>query len=117
MEKFRGFVSTSSQHIRSWRKRAWRHCFSRTENAGNSDAKVSPLVKYAAQHWVDHAQFEKVSSRVQEGMDDLFDSSKPHFAAWLQVHDIDECWEYFSPYSQDGYVGSPLYYACILWVL
>ena len=79
-------------------------------HAGNSDAKVSPLVKYAAEHWVDHAQFEKVSSRVQDGMDDLFDSSKPHFAAWLQIHDVDKCWDAFSPYSRDG-VGSPLYYA------
>jgi hypothetical protein len=49
------------------------------ESAGKSDAKVSPLVKYAAQHWVDHAQFEKVSSRVRDGMDDLFDSSSAIF--------------------------------------
>jgi hypothetical protein len=80
------------------------------EDAGNSDARMSPLVEYAAEHWVDHAQFEKVSLRVRDGMDDLFDSSKPHFAAWLQVHNIDEDWEYFSPYSRDG-VSSPLYYA------
>jgi hypothetical protein len=79
-------------------------------NAGNSAAKVSPLVKYAAQHWVDHAQFDNVSSRVQEGMDDLFDSSRAHFAAWHEVHDIDDKWYSFSPGSQDG-VGSPLYYA------
>ena len=79
-------------------------------HAGNSDAKVSPLVKYAAQHWVDHAQFDKVSSRVQRGMDDLFDISKPHFAAWLQVHDSDQDWRAFSFHSRDG-VGSPLYYA------
>ena len=80
------------------------------EHAGGSDAKISPLVKYAAEHWVDHAQFEKVSSRMQDGMDDLFDSSKPQFAAWLQVHDIDKPWSAFSTSSQDG-VGSPLYYA------
>jgi hypothetical protein len=79
-------------------------------NAGNSDAKVSPLLKYAAQHWADHAQFDKVSPRVREGMDDLFDSSQPHFAAWLQAHDIDESWHAFSPGSPDS-VGSPLYYA------
>ena len=78
------------------------------ERAGDSGVKVSPLDKYAAQHWVDHAQFEKVSSYVREGMYDLFDSSKPHFAAWLEVHDIDETWHFFSP-SQG--VGSPLYYA------
>jgi ankyrin repeat protein len=79
-------------------------------NAGNSDVKVSPLVEYAAQYWVDHAQFEKVASRVRNGMKDLFDSSKPHFAAWLQVHDIDEDWYPFSSRQRDG-VGSPLYYA------
>ena len=80
------------------------------EHAGNGDAKLSPLVKYAAQHWVDHAQFENVSSRVWDGIVDLFDSSKPHFAAWLRVHDIDERWNSFSPLSRQE-LGSPLYYA------
>ena len=81
------------------------------EHSGTgSHAKMSPLAKYAAEHWVDHAQFEKVSSRVRVGMDDLFDASKPHFAAWIRVHDIDEDWDVFSPGSQDS-VGSPLYYA------
>ena len=80
------------------------------EQVGNIDARMSPLVKYAAQHWVDHTQFGEVSSRVRGGMDDLFDSTKPHFAAWLQVHDIDQHWDLFSPYELDG-VGSPLYYA------
>ena len=88
------------------------------EQVGNIDAKMSPLVKYAAEHWVDHAQFGKVSSCVRDGMDDLFDSSKLHFAAWLKVHDIDEAWKMFSPYYypqrryyvHDG-VNSPLYYA------
>ena len=78
------------------------------EQAGTGYAKMSPLVDYAAEHWVDHAQFQKVSSRVRDGMDDLFDSSKPHFAAWLRVHDLDEGWHGFSDYSRDG---SPLYYA------
>jgi ankyrin repeat protein len=80
------------------------------QHDGNINAKVSPLVKYAAKHWVDHAQFEKVSSHVRDGMGDLFDSSEPYFAAWLQVHDIDEPWVNFSPRSGHG-VGSPLYYA------
>ena len=85
--------------------------------ADNIDTKMSPLVEYAAEHWVDHAQFSKVSSYVQDGMDDLFDNTKPHFAAWLQVCDIDEAWELFSPYfySAEEYVhdgvNSPLYYA------
>ena len=41
------------------------------KHAEKSDAKVSPLIEYAAQHWVDHAQFENVSLRVRGGMDDL----------------------------------------------
>jgi ankyrin repeat protein len=81
----------------------------RLDEHGDSNAKISPLVNYAAQHWVDHAQVEKVSSRVRDGMDDLFDSSKPYFEAWLQVHDIDKYWSSFYR-SRDG-VGSPLYYA------
>ena len=80
------------------------------DHTGLSDDKVSPLVKYAAEHWVDHAQFEEVSSRIRDGMNDLFDSSKPHFAAWLKVHDIDKRWYAFTPRSQDP-IGSPLYYA------
>ena len=80
------------------------------EHAGDSSAQQFPLVEYAAEHWVEHARFEKVSSRVRDGMDDLFDSSKPHFAAWLKVHDIDERWDCFSPLKgKDG--GSLLYYA------
>ena len=48
-----------------------------------------PLARYAAEHWVDHARFENVSSHVLQGMEDVFDPDKPYFAAWLQVHDID----------------------------
>jgi hypothetical protein len=77
------------------------------EHPGNSDAKVS-LAKYAARHWMEHDQFEKVSSR--DGMYDLFDSSKPHFAAWVQVHDMETHWSFFSLGARDG-IGSPLYYA------
>ncbi|KAI9438070.1 hypothetical protein H4582DRAFT_2076662 [Lactarius indigo] len=79
----------------------------------HADAEGFPLVEYAAEHWVEHARFEKVSARVQDGMDDLFDSSKPHFAAWLRVHDMDndppEELPYFSDYEPSA--GSPLYYS------
>ncbi|KAH9077572.1 hypothetical protein EDB83DRAFT_2285598 [Lactarius deliciosus] len=78
----------------------------------HTGAKGFPLVEYAAQHWVDHAHFEGVSSCVRDGMDDLFDSSKPHFAAWLQAHDMDESWYSFSDRQPRGAV-SPLYYAAL----
>ena len=79
------------------------------EHDGKSDAKRSPLVNYAAQYWVEHAQFEDVSSRVRDGMDDLFDNSRPHFAGWLQAHNMDEEWYHFSNSQHNR--GSPLYYA------
>ena len=49
-----------------------------------------PLAPYAAQFWVDHAQFEDVSSVIQHGMEYLFDSNRPHFAAWLWLYNIDD---------------------------
>ena len=79
--------------------------------AENWSTNGFPLAKYAAQHWVDHAQFEQVSSRVQDGMVDLFDFSKPHFAAWIRVYDRDERWSGFSRVNHHG--GSPLYYAAL----
>ena len=36
-----------------------------------------PLAEYAAEHWVDHAQFGDVSLRVRGGMEELFDPMKP----------------------------------------
>ncbi|KAF8265678.1 ankyrin repeat-containing domain protein [Lactarius quietus] len=80
------------------------------EHASDSCSNEFPLVEYAAEHWVEHAQFENVSSRIEDGMDDLFDSSKPHFALWLRVHDMDKRWGSFSKHTRDV-VGSPLYYA------
>ena len=82
------------------------------EHTGNIGSKGFPLVEYAARHWVEHAQFESVSSRVWDGLVDLFDASKPHFEAWLQVYDMDERWGRFSSSRRDG-VGSPLYYAAL----
>ena len=48
-----------------------------------------PLAPYAARHWVNHAQFGNVSSRIQGVMEQLFDPAKPHFAAWIWLHDLD----------------------------
>jgi hypothetical protein len=45
------------------------------------------LAEYAAQYWVDHAHSGNVA--LLDGMDLLFDAEKPHFSAWISVHDID----------------------------
>jgi hypothetical protein len=51
--------------------------------------KNFPLTSYAARQWVDHAQFENVSSYIQDAMECLCDEDKPHFAAWNWLYDID----------------------------
>ena len=81
------------------------------EHADDESGKGFPLVGYAAKHWVEHARLEAVAPRVRDGTDDLLDTSKPHFAAWLRVHDPDEDWVNFSPTRLHN--GSPLYYAAL----
>ncbi|KAN0116376.1 hypothetical protein V8E52_005995 [Russula decolorans] len=47
------------------------------------------LAGYAARHWPIHAQFKRVSSSLKKAMEYLFDLDKPHFATWLELHNID----------------------------
>ena len=87
---------------------------------GHSIKDKFPLARYAAEHWVDHARFENVSSHIREEMEALFDPNKPHFAAWLQVHDIDS-WPptksvlfYFANLTREkSNTATPLYYAAL----
>ena len=82
----------------------------------NSNEKHSPLAGYAAEHWVRHAQFEDVASRIK-GIEYLFDLDKPYFAAWCQLSDIDtpssydSVFDLFVPHSKSG--ATPLYYAAL----
>jgi ankyrin repeat protein len=78
-----------------------------------------PLARYAAEHWVEHAQFEKVTSHIRDEMDHLFNSNKPYFAAWLQIYDIDTCPPFpsalhdFLVRGKKSNTGNPLYYAAL----
>jgi hypothetical protein len=72
----------------------------------------SPLAGYAARHWVDHAKFENVSASVKDGMRRLFDPIKPYFAAWLEVHDIDNEWHRFTGGTKVSR-RAPLYHASL----
>ncbi len=76
------------------------------------NARDIPLAEYAARYWVDHAQFENVSSRIRESMEFFFNADKPHWAAWIWVHNIDSHWFWYSP--DDGVNDAfPLYYAAL----
>jgi hypothetical protein len=73
-----------------------------------------PLAPYAARHWVDHAKFRNVLSHIQEFMERLFDYARPHFAAWVWLHDIDRHWiEPMSEIHPTRPEATPLYYAAM----
>ena len=72
-----------------------------------------PLARYASRHWVEHAQFGMVSSRIEDGLRRLFDSAQPYFAAWLQLYDVDDGWYQFIAFQEIADRGSPLYYASL----
>jgi hypothetical protein len=78
--------------------------------------KNYPLSIYAAQHWVEHGQFENVSSYIQELMEQLFDPSKPHFSTWVWIYDVDQPWDWVDHMSSER-PGRPeadgLYYASL----
>ena len=77
----------------------------------------SPLAIYAAEHWVAHVQLGKALSCLQKAIETLFDPYKPHFRAWLQLHDIDtnSPEAFFHPFTSIyRFSATPLYYAALL---
>jgi ankyrin repeat protein len=83
------------------------------EHVDEVKAKDIPLAEYAARHWAEHARIEKVSARIWVAMEYLFDVDKPHFSAWLRVHDMDKEWPDFSPTDTPTSSARPLYYASL----
>ena len=75
------------------------------------NARDIPLANYAAEHWVDHTRFKDVQSRVQEAVKGFLDADKPHHAACLQLHSVNEgnTWGPFKDASMPR--GGSLYYA------
>src|SRR6266478_4828778 len=53
-----------------------------------------PLAKYAAKYWVDHARFEDVSRKVEDGTKELFNPIKPHLAVCVWIHKLYFDWQY-----------------------
>jgi hypothetical protein len=62
------------------------------ENVDKMHLEAFPLVSYAAEHWVEHAKYEDVASRVQGFMEELFNPKKRHLAAWISIHDAARVW-------------------------
>ena len=76
--------------------------------------KNSPLSGYAAQHWVDHCQFEDVSATIQITLQRLFNRDKPHFSAWVWIYDIDDPSRGDMPTRHPSRPqATPLYYAVL----
>ena len=72
-----------------------------------------PLAEYALQHGVDHALFENVSLRVQDGIENLFDVEKPHFSRWIWIRgDMDENYPWLDDETDPEQLeAAPMYYA------
>src|SRR6266404_7996713 len=82
--------------------------------------KNVPLARYAAKYWVGHAQVGDVESQIKDSMDRLFDAEKPHFSAWVRIHNVDRDSSrnppFFLPKSGDSDTlgsASPLYFAAL----
>jgi hypothetical protein len=61
---------------------------------------------------VDHAQFENVSSKVQDGMKRLFDPSKSHLSVWVWIYDPESPWRRSERSERPGEArATPLHYA------
>ena len=82
------------------------------DRVGRDSIENSPLARYAAQYWPTHARSEKnASSRIQGGMERLFDAEKPHFATWLWIYDEDRRGRSMATISPEKPEAPPLYYA------
>ena len=77
--------------------------------------KNYPLAFYAAQHWLDHARFGDVQLSIQDGIGKLINPDKPHFSAWIWIHDVYGDWRKRSLKGLTGHPsqpkGTPLYYS------
>ena len=60
------------------------------EDITKNRLKQFPLAEYAAEHWVNHARFENVWLKVQDGIKRLFDPRKSHLSIWVWIYDPEE---------------------------
>ena len=51
--------------------------------------EIIPLVQYAAEYWVGHAQVGNVELCMKDALDEFFDLDKSHFSAWVRIQGQD----------------------------
>ena len=79
----------------------------------NEDSKSLPLVRYAAEHWVKHAQLANEQLGITDTMYHFVDMDKPHFSAWVRLQGLNDLLK-FSAYEQPKAIpppAAPLYFA------
>jgi ankyrin repeat protein len=82
------------------------------ESVFKDNLENTPLVQYAAEHWVDHALFEGVSQNVEDGMKLLFDPGSPHLRIWVRIHDPRVGGNYWDT-KPSRINGTPLHFAAV----
>ncbi|KAI0292974.1 hypothetical protein B0F90DRAFT_193057 [Multifurca ochricompacta] len=71
-----------------------------------------PLAVYAAQSVLIHSPSRPADEYIQEALKCLFDPSKPHFATWIWIYDVDEkSGESMTSETPSPPQATPLYYA------
>jgi ankyrin repeat protein len=85
------------------------------ENITKDSLEDFILAEYAAEHWADHAQFENVSLKVQDGMKRLFDTSKSHLSVcqWVWIYGSEGRWRSERSERPAGARATPLHYAAV----
>jgi len=81
------------------------------DTVGDNGATTPPLARYAAEHWVAHAQVENVASRIRDGMKRLFDPDRSYFSAWVKLYDVGHPNWPNDPQLKIRPGAAPLYYA------
>ena len=73
-------------------------------------------MSYAALHWVEHAKYEGVASRIQGSMEELSNPKQRHLAAWISIHNAARDWygqslDYYPTRPQAPPEAAALFYA------
>ena len=74
-----------------------------------------PLARYASEHWLDHARFENVRSRIQDALEDLFNPKSPYLRACIWMHDVELKFtqDHSAAEQPPPLLATPLYYAVL----